>query len=65
MVIARLHSPANLGSNSHEVQFVILVMAPVREVSAKSLFIGVEDNISVLILYIYIKKWLKPHMIDC
>lgn len=56
MVIARLHSPANLGSNSHEVQFVILVMAPVREVSAESLFIGVEDNISVLILYIYIKK---------
>ncbi|XP_052688843.1 solute carrier family 4 member 11-like isoform X2 [Crassostrea angulata] len=36
VVIARLHSPANLGSNSHEVQFVILVMAPVREKSTKS-----------------------------
>nr|XP_022313416.1 sodium bicarbonate transporter-like protein 11 isoform X2 [Crassostrea virginica] len=36
VVIARLHGPANLGSNSQEVQFVILVMAPVREKSTKS-----------------------------
>ncbi|XP_061166083.1 solute carrier family 4 member 11-like isoform X1 [Saccostrea echinata] len=36
VVIARLNSPANLGSTSQEVQFVILVMAPVREKSTKS-----------------------------
>ncbi|XP_048760517.2 solute carrier family 4 member 11-like isoform X3 [Ostrea edulis] len=36
VVIARLHTPANLGSTSQEVQFVILVLAPVREKSTKS-----------------------------
>ncbi|XP_045159936.2 solute carrier family 4 member 11-like isoform X2 [Mercenaria mercenaria] len=36
VVICRLENPANLGANSQDVQFVILVVAPTKEKSTKT-----------------------------
>ena len=42
MVVSRLRHPANLGSSSQEVQFIILIVAPTKEVGpfVNSLHVG-------------------------